>query len=182
MIENDNILYLILLFPGGKSSCGGSSSTLQDLPLAINSLPYFLALPVLSAIILPSPRLPCSALSLVVCKATLSLRKLLCPEKSRFEYIRKLKRYQMLRLTFVKDSTESCICLSVSYLILFKFKFIRFVDNVVKLKIKITERNTNPPYSLTFKAKSDPGSYWLKADQSMVIPVTGSLWLTKVPC
>ena len=46
---------------------------------------------------------------------------------------------------------------------------------------KITERNTNPPYSLTIKAKADPGSYLLKTDQRMVIPVTGSLWLTKVP-
>ena len=47
---------------------------------------------------------------------------------------------------------------------------------------KITEHNTNPPFSLTFKAKADPGSYWLKADQSMVISVTGSLWPTKDPC
>ena len=50
------------------------------------------------------------------------------------------------------------------------------------IQTHITERNTNPPYSLTFKAKADPGSYWLKADQSMVIPVTGSLWLTKALC
>ena len=47
---------------------------------------------------------------------------------------------------------------------------------------KNTERNTNAPYSLTFMAKADPGSYQLKANQSIVIPVTGSLRLTKVPC